>query len=97
MTKLRKRPVTIEGVHWTGTNLDEVLEFVREPLEHPEDVDEFVQMLDVGQQTIEVFDYLHDTWVKCLKGQWVLRGVEGELYPCDHSVIEQTYDILDDG
>lgn len=25
-------------------------------------------------------------------GDWIIRGVEGEIYPCKHSVFEKTYE-----
>ena len=28
-------------------------------------------------------------------GDWVIRGVEGEIYPCKHSVFEQTYEPVE--
>lgn len=39
-----------------------------------------------------VYDYLHDTWVGVKKGQWIIRGVSGEYYPCDEDVLAETYD-----
>lgn len=31
---------------------------------------------------------------RCEQGDWVIRGVEGELYPCAHSVFLRTYEIV---
>lgn len=49
---------------------------------------------DDGATNISVYDYLHDTWVKVYLGQWVIRGVKGETYPCDHEVLEETYETV---
>ncbi len=27
------------------------------------------------------------------KGDWLMRGVNGELYPCDREIFEKTYDL----
>jgi hypothetical protein len=40
----------------------------------------------------EVFDVLHSTWVGVKNGQWVIRGVQGEFYPCDPDVFAATYE-----
>ena len=29
-------------------------------------------------------------------GDWLIRGVEGELYPCKDSVFRRTYEAVDD-
>lgn len=43
---------------------------------------------------LEVYDKLHDTWVKVAPGQWVIRGVQGETYPCADDVLRATYDFV---
>lgn len=40
----------------------------------------------------EVYDYLHDTWVGVTKGQWIIRGMKGEFYPCDDEVFTSKYE-----
>lgn len=29
-------------------------------------------------------------------GDWIIRGVKGELYPCKPDIFEATYDVVDD-
>ena len=29
------------------------------------------------------------------KGDWLMKGVEGELYICDDDIFRKTYDLLD--
>lgn len=28
-------------------------------------------------------------------GDWLMVGVEGELYPCDSAIFERTYDLIE--
>ena len=28
------------------------------------------------------------------EGDWIIRGVKGELYPCKPDIFEQTYDVV---
>ncbi len=28
------------------------------------------------------------------KGDWLMVGVDGEVYPCDREIFEKTYDLL---
>lgn len=89
VTRWRKRPVEVEAVQWTGTNLAEVQVFAGggyfdavDPEDRTEDPD----------QTAEVYDKLHGTWVHVYDGQWIIRGVRGELYPCAGDVFAATYE-----
>lgn len=40
----------------------------------------------------EVYDYLHDTWIKVFEGQWIVRGTKGEYYPCDDETFMWKYE-----
>lgn len=39
----------------------------------------------------EVYDKLHDTWVGFQPGDWIIRGINGEYYPCAHDVFIRSY------
>lgn len=86
----RKRPVTVPAIRWTGSNLAEVEAFTGGPQWFapvaPEDRE------DDPERTAEVFDKLHSTWVGVHDGQWIIRGVKDELYPCDDEVLRETYE-----
>lgn len=32
--------------------------------------------------------------MKGKKGDWLMVGVNGEMYPCDKAIFEKTYDLL---
>lgn len=33
--------------------------------------------------------------MKGKKGDWLMVGVDGEMYPCDADIFRKTYDIID--
>jgi hypothetical protein len=87
--RYRKKPVIIEAIQWTGANLAAVQDFAGhgffgavDPEDRAEDPD----------RTAEVYDRLHGTWVGVYDGQWVIRGIQGELYPCADDVFAETYE-----
>ncbi len=84
----RKKPVVIQAVQFTGTNHDEVQDFAPGLFHevHPDD------RTDDPDITAEVMDELHSTWVGVKDGQWIIRGVQGEFYPCDPDVFSATYE-----
>ncbi len=88
-TKFRKKPVTVEAVQWDGHNLAEMSDFTRGKFRRrPQPVGSTPDMRG------EVFDALHDTWVTVHPGQWVIKGVKGEVYPIAEDVLAETYELV---
>lgn len=81
--KYRKKPVTVEAVQWRGDNLDEVKEFVGQFLL----VDDILQRIYIstleGRMEAKLSDY-------------VIKGVNGEFYPCKPTIFEKTYDRVEE-
>lgn len=92
MPRFRKKPVVIEAVLFDGANHAEVSAFTEGNFcaVDPEDRG------DDPEVTANVFDILHSTWVGVKDGQWVIRGVRGEFYPCDPDVLAETYEPCED-
>ena len=84
MPKFRKKPVVIEAFNFTGgMSYDEMC------------VDWGDIFADVAkhQNVINVIDIqtLEGTMTAHL-GDWIIRGVKGEFYPCNPDIFEQTYE-----
>lgn len=82
---LVKKPVTVQGLPFDGSNFTEVRAFTgpswfREV--HPDPRPGVVA---------EVFNHQYDEWVPVRVGQWVMRGVVGEFYPVDVDVLHGGY------
>lgn len=91
--KFRKKPVVIEAIQYTGDNASEVTGFVNHAAGFLE-----VEPEDRGDDfdiAAEVWDKLHSTWVGVKVGQWIIKGIQGEFYPCDADVFESTYEEVD--
>jgi hypothetical protein len=52
---------------------------------------ELVQLNDVDRD-FRVYDRLHNTWVAFEYGDWIIRGVQGEFYPCKPDIFAETYE-----
>ncbi len=81
--KYRKKPVVIEAVKFTGNNVNEINEFTNNVSSiygnRPNMGDElFIKTLE-GEMAANVGDY-------------IIRGVKGEYYPCKPDIFEQTYE-----
>lgn len=83
--KYRKKPVVIEAVQYTGNNINELWDVfgageIYGPTE--KNLDPFINTLE-GTMTVSVNDY-------------VIKGVQGELYPCKPDIFEATYDKVEE-
>lgn len=92
MGRYRKKPVEIKAVQWTGDNEADLVAFAGTNFRtvHPDDRG------DDPDQTAEAYDYLHSTWVGMHTGDWVIRGIKGEHYPCEPDVFVATYDAVEE-
>lgn len=87
MTWYRKLPISIEAIQWKGDNSTDVAAFTSGKW-YPDD----------GRReegiTALVYDELHSTWVGMHDGDWVIKGIQGEFYPCRDDVFRTTYERL---
>lgn len=75
--KYRKKPVIIDAVRFI-LNGDEIVEWS----------DYQVVMVEKNLLIIETLE--GDMFVR--PGDWVIRGVENEYYPCKNSIFRDTYE-----
>lgn len=87
MARFRKKPVTIEARQSTGTpeSNREIIDWTRGSKtpafmdKHPE---------HGPRLSINTLEGAH--WVT--PGDWVIKGVQGEFYPCKPDIFEATYE-----
>lgn len=82
MAKYRKRPVVVEAVLWDGGNSREINDFVTGScLSWSSDEAPCIHTLE-GMMRAE-------------PGDWIIKGVKGEFYPCKDEVFRLTYEPAD--
>lgn len=82
MARFRKKPVEIDAVLWDG-NMTTV-----EPLLAGSSCEAVEQ--DLGDPAL-LIPTLEGT-MRAEVGDWIIRGVKGELYPCKSDIFAATYD-----
>lgn len=45
--------------------------------------------------TAVIRDRLHGTWINLRTGDWIVKGIADEFYPCEASVFAATYEAVD--
>lgn len=96
MTKFRKKPVVIEAFQLRWTQWSEVCDFLGDIIseENPARTD----ALDYSDKCGEDGPYLAVTIptpegnMVARHGDWIIKGVKGEFYPCKPDIFEATYE-----
>jgi hypothetical protein len=94
--RFRKRPVEVEAVRWDGRNIDEVLAIVDfDRLPETEESAAYVDGPGIGHTAMGELEIptLEGT-MTAMPGDWVIRGVKGDVYPCKPDIFEQTYEAV---
>lgn len=81
MAKYRKKPVVIEA--WMNTD----------DVPWPD----WLTQADVGREPggVILVNTLEGV-MKAEPGDWIIRGIKGEVYPCKPDIFEQTYERVDE-
>lgn len=81
--KYRKKPVIIEAMQWTGKNFDRIVMFCNKIKSACTYTEELVIETLEGNMTAS-------------KGDYIIRGVKGEFYPCKPDIFEATYEEVNE-
>ncbi len=80
MAQYRKKPVVIEAIQLTEENVDLLVEFCGGKIKSH-------FLVGVVIETLEG-DMLAN------KGDYIIKGVKGEFYPCKPDIFEMTYELV---
>lgn len=96
----RKKPFIIEAIQWTGNNLIAVQAFLLN-----ENYDDCIEKINSCETPFEDFHEYEDDVANhglCIEslegimkaniGDYIIKGVDGEFYPCKKDIFEKTYE-----
>ena len=89
--KYRKKPVVIEAVRWTGENREEINGFCN-PAKDFHIVRNTIWSKDKKTLLIKT---LEGNMLASV-GDYIIKGVNGEFYPCKPDIFEKTYEVADE-
>lgn len=96
--KFRKKPIIVEAVQWTYEK-----GFKEKPEWLTNAISDGVLIRNEYSCSTPARELHSEAWcVDTLEGvmrignkAWVIRGVNGELYPCDDEVFKKTYEVAE--
>lgn len=89
--KFRKKPVIIEAIRYTGNNLREVIDFTGLNESAQKWTWEEYEKV-VAEDGLKIFTL--EGKMSADIGDWIIRGVKSELYPCKPDIFELTYEVV---
>ena len=82
--KFRRKPVVIEAIQWTGAK------------------ESLAEILNFCPTCIISTSHTHALYIDTLEGRhradvgdWIIKGVKGEFYPCKPDIFEATYERVE--
>lgn len=92
MPQFRKKPVIIDAIQWSGNvNRQEVCDFVGTDLK----TEVYSDTAYEAGQGAPYFSLIIETLegnMTANPNDWVIKGVNGEFYPCKPDIFEKTYE-----
>lgn len=86
--RYRTKPFEIDAMQFTGENYDDLKMFVGPGLR-------FIRATvgdAVGNYRCEVYSSHSSKWIPFGEGDWVIKGDDGEFYPCVDDVFRRKYE-----
>ena len=101
MGKYRKKPVVIDAFRWEAhpvrswRELDAwLVSLGYKTMDEADDSDDGSAMWVNGDESITIPTLEGD--MRCEIGDWIIRGVKGEFYPCKPDIFAATYEPVDE-
>ena len=94
--KYRKKPAVVEAIQWNGTNHREMFDF----LTNYEKTNDFIstsgENFYIDHEKVKgglIIKTLEDEHIATI-GDYIIKGVAGEFYPCKPDIFEKTYEMV---
>lgn len=84
MPKFVKNPVVIEAVQYDGT--DESFSAISELIG-----EDTTWSIDYSVTPVPVYIHTLEGKMRADIGDWIIKGIKGEFYPCKPDIFESTY------
>ncbi len=85
MPKFRKKPVIIEAIQFTmkDMNITDISKFTKNK----------ASFMRKDEHPVCVIPTLEGDMIASI-GDWIIKGVKGEFYPCKPDIFKQTYEAV---
>lgn len=89
MGKFRKKPIVIEAVKFKGSSTH--VDAIKKWMKTGEYIEPSMTTSDIRFMKINTLEGI----MKASPGDYIVKGVDGEFYPCRSDIFEKTYEPID--
>lgn len=79
--KVRTKAIVKDAIQWTGANAAELLKFGRFNIVEIE-----------GERIVQIVTL--EGVMNASEGDWIIKGIKGEFYPCKPEIFDATYEPI---
>ena len=96
--RYRKKPVEIEALQWDGTaeGATPIIDWVLTNDGSAAYICEDIERCSGSETSHKIMIRTLEGDMKADRDDWIIRGIEGEFYPCKPDIFEKSYDALED-
>lgn len=92
--KYRKKPVIIEAIQYNNLNRNEIEVFVGKKLNQELET-EAAYLAGKGTPKFSLIIETLEGNHRAMPDDYIIKGVQGEFYPCKPDIFEKTYEKVD--
>ena len=89
----RKKPVVVEAIQWNGLNLKEIEDFAGQALDY--EIYDTAYQASVAPPKARVIIHTLEGDHVATVGDYIIKGVKGEFYPCKPEIFAETYEAVE--
>lgn len=87
MVKYRKKPVVVDAIQWTGMNFEALADLVGESKDG--------RKVTYDESDMSLKIHTLEGVMKANVGDYIIKGVKGEFYPCKPDIFKKTYEPVE--
>jgi hypothetical protein len=89
--RYKTKPCEIEAIQWTGQNFEEIRDFVGKTLRY-----DMLTNTKWDKNWIPSTFFIHtlEGNMEAIIGDYIIKGLRGEFYPCKPDVFEKKYEEI---
>lgn len=95
--KYRKKPVVVDAVQWTGENHREMFDFLTYGTKRNSPIETSGVNFHIDHNRVKgglIIKTMEGEHIACI-GDYIIKGVAGEFYPCKPDIFEKTYEAVE--
>ena len=91
----RKKPVIVEAVRFTNLNATDIVQWIGEDKAKLNLESDIAWKLGKAPPIFSITICTLEGDMKAMYGDYIIKGVHGEFYPCKPDIFEKTYEAVE--